>query len=182
MAVCNIADIKILSEQDEKGESLPARVTDDLRFEVVLDVAEPLMQDVVFRVMYVVDASDPSKDVELESADIGAPGLPKGVMKFTLEASAPSRSTIEAGGGPFEVTGLYLSATYKAEEFCRVGYYVRHDYENPSLTENPPETIEWSKLIRALSEPCVTKFLNAWDGPPLDLSSTEASAMDVLSG
>ncbi|CAE8666111.1 unnamed protein product [Polarella glacialis] len=128
--------------------------------------------------MYVVDPESPDKDIELESADIGAPGLPQGLMKFTMVASPPPQSTITLGGGPLEVAGLYLSAMYRGEEFCRVGYYVRHEHDEPTLAENPPQSVEWSKLVRQLSTPCVTQFLIAWDGPPVALPPADAAAMD----
>mmetsp|Transcript_9232 Transcript_9232/g.25844 ORF Transcript_9232/g.25844 Transcript_9232/m.25844 type:complete len:216 (-) Transcript_9232:58-705(-) len=158
MSLCRVADVKVLQPN--------ASVDEDLAFEVTMDVAEPLAEDAVFRCMYVVDPSKAKTDVELESIDVGnGPGLPCGLMKFVFESPAPSRSVIEAGGGALEVAGLYISAVYRGVEFCRVGYFVRHEYDNPALQEDPPEKVDWSHLRRVLSDPCVTRFSVVWDKP-----------------
>jgi len=139
-------------------------VDDELAFQVTLDVASALKEDVVVRCVYVVDASRPELDLELDALDVGnGPGLPQGVMKFDVEAPAPARSVLERGGGPLEVGGIYLSALYRGAEFCRVGYYVRHEYDDPAMQEAPPEIVDWGKLRRVLSEPCLTRFAIAWD-------------------
>ncbi|CAE7467374.1 ASF1 [Symbiodinium natans] len=123
-----------------------------------------LKEDIVFRCMYVTDGSAAGEDVELESIDVGdGPGVRQGVQRFRFESGPPTQSAIEASGGPLEVAGLYLSALYRGKEFCRVGYYVRHDYDDPTLQEDPPATVDWTRLRRVLSEPCVTKFQIPWD-------------------
>mmetsp|Transcript_76209 Transcript_76209/g.176816 ORF Transcript_76209/g.176816 Transcript_76209/m.176816 type:complete len:178 (+) Transcript_76209:130-663(+) len=156
MSVCRVADVKVLQPN--------ASVDEDLAFEVTMDVAQPLAEDALFRCLYVVDASKPKTDLELESIDVGnGPGLPCGLMKFVFESPAPSRQVIEAGGSVFEVAGLYLSALYRGAEFCRIGYFVRHEYDDPALQENPPESVDWSRLRRVLSDPCVTRFAVTWD-------------------
>eukprot|EP00930_Biecheleria_cincta_P044745 TRINITY_DN30811_c0_g1_i2.p1 TRINITY_DN30811_c0_g1~~TRINITY_DN30811_c0_g1_i2.p1 ORF type:complete len:167 (+),score=30.64 TRINITY_DN30811_c0_g1_i2:54-554(+) len=140
MALCRVADVQVVMPSVESGPAL-ARVSDNLVFEVTLDVAEPLPEDVVFQCFFVVDASDSKKDVLLESIDVGSPGLPKGVMKFTFESDPPTQSDLQAALGeiqkdsPLEVSGIYLAALYRGEEFCRVGYYVRHEYDDPALQE-----------------------------------------------
>lgn len=159
--------MQIVMPSAESGPAL-ARVSDNLVFEVTLDVAEPLPEDVVFQCFFVVDASDPKKDVLLESIDVGSPGLPKGVMKFTLESDPPAQSDLQAAlgevqkEGPLEVSGIYLAAFYRGQEFCRVGYYVRHEYDDAALQADPPTEICWQKLHRVLSEPRVTKFQVDW--------------------
>eukprot|EP00406_Dinophysis_acuminata_P059458 CAMPEP_0179268100 /NCGR_PEP_ID=MMETSP0797-20121207/30268_1 /TAXON_ID=47934 /ORGANISM="Dinophysis acuminata, Strain DAEP01" /LENGTH=173 /DNA_ID=CAMNT_0020976375 /DNA_START=70 /DNA_END=588 /DNA_ORIENTATION=+ len=134
-----------------------------LQFEVTLEVAEPLTEDAVFHCFYVVDPAQAKTDVELESIDVGP--LPVGVMNFVFEPPGPTTAMVEASGGALEVGGLYVSAVYRGKEFCRVGYFVRHEYESPELQESPPEPAEWGKLRRVLSEPCVTRFTIQWDAP-----------------
>ncbi|CAE7301526.1 ASF1 [Symbiodinium necroappetens] len=162
MAACSISNVKVLTPTSDAGPE-PCRVEDDLVFEVTLDVMQELKEDLLFRCMYVTDSAS-GKDVELESIDVGdGPGVRQGVQRFRFESSPPAQSAIEASGGPLEVAGLYLSALYRGEEFCRVGYYVRHDYDDPALQEDPPATVDWARLRRVLSEPCVTKFQIPWD-------------------
>lgn len=168
MSICKVADVKVLKPS--------ASVDEDLAFEVTLDVAEPLAEDVVFRCLYVVDASKAKTDVELESIDVGnGPGLPCGLMKFVFESPAPSRSVIEACGDPLEVTGLYLSAVYRGAEFCRVGYFVRYEYDDKTLQEEPPQQVDWTHLRRVLSDPCVTCFSGVWQQQPVASEVTPAA-------
>mmetsp|Transcript_16898 Transcript_16898/g.49442 ORF Transcript_16898/g.49442 Transcript_16898/m.49442 type:complete len:206 (-) Transcript_16898:34-651(-) len=159
MSVCRVADVRILQAE--------AAVNEDMRFEITLDVAEPLAEDAVFRCMYVVDPSNAKTDIELDSIDVGnGPGLQAGLMRFEFEASPPSRDVIVKGGGTSDVAGLYVSGVYRGAEFCRVGYYVRYEYTDPRLQESPPEEIAWPALQRVLSDPRVTRFLVNWDQPP----------------
>ena len=48
--------------------------------------------------------------------------------------------------------------------FFRVGYYVRHEYDDLELIENPPEPPILEKLTRDIldSNPRVTKFRITW--------------------
>jgi len=158
MSVCQVIDVKDLRTEPHAD--------DNLAFEVTLDVAEQLASDIVFRCVYIVDPEAANSDVELESIDVGdGPGLSRGILKFVLESRGPTRAEIEAGGGAMEVAGLYLSALYCDAEFCRVGYYVRHEYDNPLLVENPPAVLDCGRLRRVLSDPCVTRFAIGWDSP-----------------
>jgi len=152
-------------------------VADDFNFEVTLDMAQALSQDMLFRCCFIVDSSNPKTDVELESVDVGnGPGVPVGLMKFEFSSPAPTRAQILQNGmndGHLEVAGLYLSAVYGDAEFCRVGYYVRHEYPDAAMQESPPEVLDWTRLHRVLSDPCVTRFNVTWDGPPQDPMSIQ---------
>ena len=52
--------------------------------------------------------------------------------------------------------------------FFRVGYYVRHEYDDLELQENPPEPPQVEKLSRNIleSNPRVTKFKIEWEDLP----------------
>lgn len=155
MAACRVADVRVLSLCTPAGEPLI--------FEITLDVAEPLAEDVLFRCVYIVDAGNPKTDIELEAVDVGnGPGLPVGLMRFNFESDPPSKQAVEEGGA-LDVGGIYISASYRGAEFCRVGYFVRHEYDDPMLQENPPQVVDWSRLRRVLSDPRVTRFPIAWD-------------------
>eukprot|EP00434_Breviolum_minutum_P028316 symbB.v1.2.025052.t1/scaffold2412.1/size81594/3 len=174
MAACTIANVKVI-----QGKEL-SRVDDDIVFEVTLDVALTLAEDMVFRCVYIPYASGYEK--ELESIDVGdGPGLRQGLLKFNFESAPPSKADLEAKSpdsaesGPLEVAGLYISALYGGKEFCRVGYYVRYEYDDEELQENPPETVDWDHVHRVLSAPRVTKFEIPWD-------STEDMDVTTLPG
>lgn len=58
-----------------------------------------------------------------------------------------------------------ITASYRDQEFVRVGYYVNNEYEDPELRENPPAEPQFDKLIRTIAsdQPRVTKFKINWD-------------------
>eukprot|EP00928_Gymnodinium_smaydae_P004735 TRINITY_DN11613_c0_g1_i1.p1 TRINITY_DN11613_c0_g1~~TRINITY_DN11613_c0_g1_i1.p1 ORF type:complete len:254 (-),score=45.33 TRINITY_DN11613_c0_g1_i1:46-711(-) len=183
MAACRIVAVTDLRPS--------AEISEPLAFEITLDVAEPLAEDILFRCIFIQDASCSERDVELDSLFVGnGPGLQAGVMKFVLECPAPTVQQLEESGGGSDVVGIYLTATYRDTEFCRVGYYVRHEDPSAPVQLPPPQADgeragavevedaapeeqtptqqpqDWTKLRRVLSEPCVTRFKIGWDGPP----------------
>lgn len=126
MAVCRVASVVDLHPGG--GVSAP------LAFQVTLDAAEPLAEDVTVRCIFIADAADPSQDVELDAIVVSVQEA--GVISFILESPAPSTAALEAAGGHRDVIGLYLSMLYREVEFCRVGYFVRH--EDPTAPPPPP--------------------------------------------
>jgi histone chaperone ASF1 len=63
------------------------------------------------------------------------------------------------------VTVVLIVCSYNEQEFVRVGYYVNNEYEDPEITENPPEKVDLTKVTRnILSEkPRVTRVPIRWD-------------------
>ena len=63
------------------------------------------------------------------------------------------------------VTVVLITASYREQEFVRVGYYVTNEYDDVELRENPPVEPQFDKLVRtiAANEPRVTKFKINWD-------------------
>jgi len=63
------------------------------------------------------------------------------------------------------VTGVLVTCSYNQQEFFRVGYYVNNYYENPELSENPPERPLLDQLTRHIlvEKPRVTKFQIQWE-------------------
>mmetsp|Transcript_75599 Transcript_75599/g.210037 ORF Transcript_75599/g.210037 Transcript_75599/m.210037 type:complete len:196 (-) Transcript_75599:341-928(-) len=188
MAGCRITDVREIDPC--------ASVSTMLRFQVTIDVAEQLKEDVVFRCVFIIDSANPQTDMELESIDVGP--LELGVMTFVFESPPPSIAALEASGGASDVGGLYLSALYRGSEFCRVGYFVRHEDpdafvqdanakdpnenfpEDLDMDDPPPVEVEkpmaptdWSRLQRVLSEPCVTRFGIGWDHSIISQPSIE---------
>lgn len=89
--------------------------------------------------------------------------VPVGVNSFEFEAEAPSPDKIPASD-LLGVTVILLTASYKDQEFIRVGYYVNNAYESEELRENPPEEVQLDKVRREVlaSKPRVTRFNINW--------------------
>lgn len=68
---------------------------------------------------------------------------------------------------------MLITASYRQQEFVRVGYYVNNEYEDQEMKDNPPAEPQFDKLVRqiAADQPRVTKFKINWD----PASSTEAA-------
>ena len=62
---------------------------------------------------------------------------------------------------------MLVTCSYANQEFFRVGYYVNNYYEDPELTENPPEKPDITRLTRHIlvEKPRVTKFQIQWEDP-----------------
>lgn len=89
--------------------------------------------------------------------------MPVGVNSFEFEAAAPSPAKIPAVD-LLGVTVILLTASYKDQEFIRVGYYVNNEYETEELKENPPEKVDLTRVKREVlvSKPRVTRFNIKW--------------------
>jgi hypothetical protein len=63
------------------------------------------------------------------------------------------------------VTAIILSVSYREQEFFRVGYYVYNAYTDPELNENPPEQIQFDKVVRSIlaDKPRITRFDIKWE-------------------
>ena len=73
---------------------------------------------------------------------------------------------------------VLITASYREQEFVRVGYYVTNEYEDMELRENPPTEPQFTKLIRtiAANEPRVTKFKINWDSSSAVAEAAAAAA------
>ena len=63
------------------------------------------------------------------------------------------------------MTVILITTSYREQEFIRVGYYVKNEYEDPEMREIPPAELQLDKLIRTIAsnEQRVTKFKINWD-------------------
>ena len=87
--------------------------------------------------------------------------IPAGINAFEFAAPAPSHNLLPSVE-PDEILGvtvIIVTASYRDKEFVRVGYYVNTYYEDETLMENPPATVEWDKLSRnvLIEKPKVTR-------------------------
>lgn len=83
---------------------------------------------------------------------------------FEFEAAAPSPAKIPPED-LLGVTVILLTASYRDQEFIRVGYYVNNAYQSEELRENPPEKVDLTQVRREVlvSKPRVTRFNIKWD-------------------
>jgi len=97
-----------------------------------------------------------------------------GVNSFEFEAAAPSPSKIPPED-LLGVTVILLTASYRDQEFIRVGYYVNNAYESEELRENPPEKVDLTQVRREVlvSKPRVTRFNIKWDDSATASASTQ---------
>ncbi len=63
------------------------------------------------------------------------------------------------------MTAILLTCSYNNQEFFRCGFYVNNVYDNEEMNMNPPETVEFTKILRNIlsDKPRVTKFNIDWD-------------------
>ena len=106
------------------------------------------------------------------ASDTSLPGAPAGALPAAAAARSGSslyrdawrrllRNKLAVAGG---VTVILLTASYKDQEFIRVGYYVNNAYETEEMRENPPETVDLTQVRREVlvSKPRVTRFNIKW--------------------
>ncbi len=115
-----------------------------------------------FKIIYVGSAETYEFDQVLDQIVVDA--VPQGQFKFMFQADPPDTSKIPADDA-VGVTVVLITASYREQEFVRVGYYVTNEYEDLELRENPPTEPQFDKLVRAIAanEPRVTKFKINWD-------------------
>lgn len=151
----------------------PATFFTPFQFEIHFECLEELQDDLEFKIIYVGSAETYEFDQCLDQIVVDA--VPQGQFKFMFQADPPDTSKIPADDA-VGVTVVLITASYREQEFVRVGYYVTNEYEEMEMRENPPSEPQFNKLIRtiAANEPRVTKFKINWE------SSAAAAAAAAL--
>ena len=123
--------------------------------------------DLEFKIIYVGSAETYEFDQTLDQIVVDA--VPQGQFKFMFQADPPETSKIPADDA-VGVTVILITASYREQEFVRVGYYVTNEYEDPEMRETPPTEPQFDKLIRTIAsnEPRVTKFKINWEPKPAE--------------
>lgn len=152
--------------------------TEPYIFRVTFECISPLKDDLEWRLVYVGSAQSEKYDQELDSCLVGP--VPAGVNSFEFEAAAPSIDKIPSED-ILGVTVILLTGSYADQEFIRVGYYVNNAYESEELRENPPETLDLSKVKRELlvDKPRVTRFNIKWDEPTTAANEAQPSEFEA---
>lgn len=174
MTAVNVTDVRCLNEA-----VCPA--TTPFEFEVNFEVTCPLQADLEWRMVYVGSATDETQDQELDGIELGP--LEIAPMKFVFTAPPPNLLLVPKED-QLDVSVVFLAAGYKGQEFCRVGYYIKHEYAEGSVPIDPvtgeqviPETLDFSRLVRKIdaANPRVTRFLINWDQPNSELEPPPAA-------
>ena len=92
--------------------------------------------DLEWKVIYIGSPESTSHDQELESVMVGPVSI--GQSMFVLQANAPDPAKIPQTD-LLGITAILISCHYREQEFIRVGYYLKNEYTDPQLIENPPE-------------------------------------------
>ena len=160
MALVNVIQVTVLDN--------PTSFTNPFQFEITFECLQELSDDLEWKVIYVGSAEDANADQTLEEVMVGP--VPVGINKFVLQAAAPDISQIQQED-LIGVTVVLVICSFKDQEFLRIGYYVNNEYPDYD-PENPPTTVEISKLFRSIlaDQPRVTRFNIDWTGKA---SSTE---------
>ena len=138
----------------------PAPFLDPYRFCVTFECIGPLSEDIEWRLIYVSSPGDVDLDQELDDCLVGP--VPVGVNSFQFESLPPDSSKIPAED-VLGVAALILTASYRDQEFVRVGYYQNTEYDNDEMKENPPQKIMFDRLVRDINaKPRVTRFQIKW--------------------
>jgi len=138
--------------------------TENLSFEITMEANHALEQDLEWKLVYVGSAKDQKYDQVLDSIDIGP--LSPSTVKFIFDAPAPDLSKVPPEDR-FEVSALYFSVSYREQEFVRIGYYMRHEYDCEELQNEPPEELDIRRVRRVMdmANPHLTRYAIKWDDP-----------------
>lgn len=138
----------------------PAPFLDSYRFRVTFECIGPLSEDIEWRLIYVSSPGDVDLDQELDDCLVGP--VPVGVNSFQFDSQPPDPSKIPTED-VLGVAALILTASYRDQEFVRVGYYQNTEYDNDEMKENPPQKIMFDRLVRDINaKPRVTRFQIKW--------------------
>ncbi|KAJ1603192.1 hypothetical protein NDA14_004580 [Ustilago hordei] len=173
MSIVHLNSVEILNAE--------AKFEDPYIFKITFECISPLQDDIEWRLVYVGSAGDEKYDQELDNCMVGP--VPVGINSFEFEAAAPSPSKIPPED-LLGVTVILLTASYRDQEFIRVGYYVNNAYETEELRENPPEKVDLTQVRREVlvSKPRVTRFNIKWDDAAPVAASTSTGSAGMANG
>eukprot|EP00033_Pygsuia_biforma_P003290 GCRY01003605.1.p1 GENE.GCRY01003605.1~~GCRY01003605.1.p1 ORF type:complete len:204 (-),score=33.14 GCRY01003605.1:569-1180(-) len=154
MAAITITQVEVLDN--------PTKFLNPFQFEITFSAVAPLDEDLEWKVTYVGSYEDDSYDQELDSILVGP--IPAGQNRFLFQTNPVDPSRIPHSE-LLGVTVVLLSCSYRNQEFIRVGYYVYNYYEDKVLNENPPETHDYSMIMRDVyaKKPRLTYFPISWE-------------------
>ena len=161
----------------------PASFLDNINFEVTFTALDPLPCPLSWKIIYVGSALSEDFDQTLQEFDIG-PIEQNSTLKFDISCGNPDQTKIPRNELLCNfclilgVTALLLTASYRGQEFIRVGYYV-HNQIREELTQDPfsmPLEDLLPKIRRTIisDKPRVTKFNIDWSQGSLKKKTVSA--------
>ncbi|RKO96598.1 hypothetical protein CXG81DRAFT_20214 [Caulochytrium protostelioides] len=157
MSVVTLTNVNVLDPITSFNENV--------RLEITFEVIAELKEDLDFRLIYVGSPDDPKHDQVLDQISVGP--VPVGISKFVFEAPPPKLERIPSKD-VLGVTALLLFASYKNEDFIRVGFITSNEIPGQDPETDPPATIDLANLQRNIlaDKPRVTRYAIEWDDPP----------------
>ncbi|KAF8821702.1 anti-silencing protein, ASF1 family protein [Cardiosporidium cionae] len=187
MACINVTRISVKNN--------PAPLMTPFKFHITFESLHELLEDVEWRIIYVGEcnslpddsvneeingASQPPGEIELDCVALGP--IKRGVLSFEFAVKPPDFAQMD----PESILGMQailVTASYKKQEFIRIGYFLNNAYMNSALRENPPYPPKLDEVARCViaDSPRVTRFPIHWDelNPDLTQPESESDAIPV---
>lgn len=187
MAAVNVLNVKYLNPN-------PSSATSPLEFEITMECVSQLeAREVEWTMTYVGSAQDNKYDQLLDSVEVETIVA---TMKFVFEARAANLFLVPKED-QLDNSAVILSAKYKGREFCRVGYYMRHEYPadfvnslrtcndasaslvEPELPCGDKLNLQVLQRLVDVENPRVTHYLIDWDAPNEQLVPPPAASEEL---
>jgi histone chaperone ASF1 len=187
MAAVNVLNVKYLSPN-------PCSATSPFEFEITMECTVALeAREIEWTMTYIGSAESNRHDQLLDTVEVETV---LATMKFVFEAPAPNLFLVPKED-QLDNSAVILSAKYRGREFCRVGFYLRHEYFPEflatlrgstdailSVTEPEPPcgenlNLHYLQRLVDLENPRVTHYLIDWDAPNEQLVPPPAASEEV---
>ena len=187
MAAVNVLNVKYLNPN-------PCSATSSLEFEITMEcIAQLEAKEVEWTMTYVGSAQDNKYDQLLDSVEVETM---MATMKFVFEARAANLFLVPKED-QLDNSAVILSAKYRGREFCRVGYYMRHEYPlefieslrvhndsalplvEPELPCGDKLNLQVLQRLVDVENPRVTHYLIDWDAPNEQLVPPPAASEEL---
>ena len=88
-----------------------------------------------------------------------------GKNAFMWEVDAPDFGKVPDETDLLDSTIIMITASFKNQKFFRCSYLIRHFYQEQELIDNPPDFINYDKLMREIrmEQPIITLYELAWE-------------------
>eukprot|EP01100_Stratorugosa_tubuloviscum_P006107 TRINITY_DN2650_c0_g3_i1.p1 TRINITY_DN2650_c0_g3~~TRINITY_DN2650_c0_g3_i1.p1 ORF type:complete len:155 (-),score=71.13 TRINITY_DN2650_c0_g3_i1:106-570(-) len=154
MSMVTVTEIKLLSAN-------PAPFRELMTFEISYEALKDLPEDLDWKISFIPSANS-QDDQLLESVLVGP--VPASSQKFVIEVPAPDADKIPTQD-LIGVSVLMISCAYKNQDFVHIGFFVRNEYDNQEMMDEPPTVPDYSKVQRAIliEQPRQTRLDISWD-------------------
>jgi histone chaperone ASF1 len=174
MSAVNVLNVRYLNNN-------PCSATAPFEFEITMECTTQLeAKEVEWSMTYIGSAQDNKYDQLLDTVEVETV---MATMKFVFEAPPPNLFLVPKED-QLDNSAILLSAKYRGREFCRVGFYMRHEYPVEFVNSlRPPNTDGLAEVVEPelpcgeklnihvlmrlvdIENPRVTHYLIDWDAP-----------------